>query len=393
MRRRQFLAESSRAALTASLLPLAGCTGKRALTAESNGPGTSALVTHLERQIPLWMQESKVPGLSIAVIHEAKIAWRRGFGIKDRASGEPVDVDTMFEAASTSKPVFAYAVMKLCEQGVLHLDTPLTRYTSERFVADDPRLDLITPRHLLSHTSGLQNWRSGKEPLRLQFNPGEKWLYSGEGYYYLQSVVTRLTGRVIPGGDCAQYEGGVEVCATDFDAWMKANLFASLGMASSCYLWNDTQAARMARPHDLIGEPNGKRYPERKPSAPAVARYGSAGALLTTPTDYARFLIEVIEPRPARGFRLGTENVREMLRPHVKLEGPYPSSWALGWQIFHNQRDFIYHGGDNKGFHCGALASVEGRCGYVVMTNGDNGPDVLRKLVTDVVVQQFLNAS
>ena len=65
----------------------------------------------------------------------------------------------------------------------------------------------------------------------------------------------------------------------------------------------------------------------------------------------------------------------------------------MGWQIFHNQRDFIYHGGDNKGFHSGALASVEGRCGYVVMTNGDQGPEVLRKLVTNDLVQQFLNES
>jgi len=337
------------------------------------------------------MRESNVPGLSIAAISNARITWRRGFGIKDHVSREPVDTDSMFEAASMSKPVFAYAVMKLCEQGVLHLDTPLTRYTSERFVPDEPRLDLITPRHLLSHTSGLPNWRSSTTPLKLQFNPGEQWLYSGEGYHYLQSVVTRLTGRVMP-GDCARFEAGFEVCATDFDARMKTNLLAPLGMTSSCYLWDHAQARRMTTPHDANGKPNGQRYLERKPSAPGVARYGSSGALLTTPTDYAKLLIGVMAPQPADAFRLSKESVREMLRAHVKLEGPYPSSWALGWEIFHNQRDFIYHGGDNAGFHCGALASVEGQCGYVVMTNGDGGPDILRKLVTDEVTQGFLNA-
>ncbi|HWN93506.1 MAG TPA: serine hydrolase domain-containing protein, partial [Methylomirabilota bacterium] len=107
------------------------------------------------------MQESHVPGLSIAVIKDARIAWRGAFGVKDVESREPVDRDTMFEAASMSKPVFAYVVMKLCEKGVVNLDTPLTRYTPERFVPDDPRLDLITARHVLSHTSGLPNWRSG----------------------------------------------------------------------------------------------------------------------------------------------------------------------------------------------------------------------------------------
>src|SRR5688572_5676810 len=183
MRRRHFLARGGCAALALPLLSIVGCARHRAVDVQSKRSAAArSLVAHLQKQIPVWMHESKVPGLSIAVISNARIAWRGGFGIKDRASQEPVTVDTLFEAASMSKPVFAYAVMKLCEKGVLHLDTPLTRYTSERFVPDDPRLDLITPRHLLSHTSGLPNWRSGDTALKLQFNPGEKWLYSGEGY-------------------------------------------------------------------------------------------------------------------------------------------------------------------------------------------------------------------
>ena len=81
-----------------------------------------------------------------------------------------------------------------------------------------------------------------------------------------------------------------------------------------------------------------------------------------------------------------------MLRPHVKLEeGRYPASWALGWQVFHNlHRDFIYHGGDNAGFHCSAVASVAGRSGYVAMTNGENGSSVLTNLLTFDLTQKFL---
>jgi len=385
MQRREFLVQSGRTAIGFSLLPLVGCVAGK-IQPRSTASPLETLIAHLEKQIPMWMEESKVPGLSIAVIKNAQVAWRRGFGVKDSASKEPVDTDTMFEAASMSKPVFAYVVMKLCEKGVLNLDTPLTKYTSESFLENDTRLDLITSRHVLSHTSGFQDWRSEKEPLSIHFTPGEKWLYSGEGYYYLQSVVTHLTGHVNP-KDCARYEAGLEVCATDIDAYIKANLFVPFGMNSSGYVWNDTFARRMARPHDPTGKPT-----DNKKSSPAsVARYGSTGALLTTPTDYAKFLIEVIDPRPSDAFRLKRESLKEMLRPHVKLEGRYPSSWALGWQIFHNPgRDFIYHGGDNEGFHCGALASVEGRCGYVVMTNGENGPEVLRRLVTHDLMQRFL---
>ena len=69
----------------------------------------------------------------------------------------PVDYDTVFEAQSMSKPVFAYRVMKLCEQGVLDLDTPLTKYTPDIFLKGDPRLELITPRRVLSHTTGFPN--------------------------------------------------------------------------------------------------------------------------------------------------------------------------------------------------------------------------------------------
>src|SRR6202023_2071285 len=104
-------------------------------------------------RIPKLMDKAVVPGFSIVIIQDAKLLWRRGFGVKNSASKEPVDNDTVFEAASTSKPVFAYAVMKLVEKGVIDLDTPLTHYTSERFLKGDPRLDLVTARHVLSHTS------------------------------------------------------------------------------------------------------------------------------------------------------------------------------------------------------------------------------------------------
>ena len=314
------------------------------------------------------MEEAKVPGLSIAIIKDAKLDWRRGFGVKDAASRKPVDDDTVFEAASMSKPVFAYAVMKLCERGVMDLDTPLTRYTSERFLDGDPRLDLITARHVLSHTSGFQNWRSKADPLAIHFTPGEKYLYSGEGYSYLQSVVAHVTGQPI-------------------EPYMRANLFTPFGMPSSGYLWNDTFQARMARPHDAKGRPTDNR----KSTAADVARYGSSGALLTTPTDYARFVIEVIAPRPSDSFRLGKTSLEEMLRPQVKVDDGYSSSWALGWKVLHTEKgDMISHGGDNPGFHCFTVASRERKAGFVIMTKGESGGRLLNRLLLGNLLKRFL---
>ncbi|PYV38007.1 MAG: hypothetical protein DMG06_26670 [Acidobacteria bacterium] len=130
LRRREFLVESSRAALSFSLLPLvARAPGNQKSAGLKDGTSEKTLIADLEKQIPKLMEKAKVPGLSIVIIKDAKLFWRRGFGIKDSVSKEPVDNDTVFELASVSKTVFAYAVMKLCEKGVMNLDTPLTKYT------------------------------------------------------------------------------------------------------------------------------------------------------------------------------------------------------------------------------------------------------------------------
>jgi CubicO group peptidase (beta-lactamase class C family) len=384
IRRREFLRHAIRATLSFSVVPsVAGAEWNWTRIQASKGASWETLRADLEKQIPALMKEARLPGLGIAIIKDGAVYWLRGFGVRNAATKEPVDNDTVFEAASMSKPVFAYAVMRLCDKGVMNLDTPLTKYTSERFLIGDPRLDLITARHVLSHTSGFQNWRSQKEPLKIHFTPGERHRYSGEGYSYLQSVVTHLTGRVNR-QVCAKYEDGLDVCATDIDAYMKANVLRPLAMRSSGYVWDDVDERRAARGHDAQGRPF-----ERSKGRPTdVARYASAGALLTTPTEYATFLLEVLDPKQPDAFRLKKESRDEMLRPHVKVGDSPPSSWALGWQLFHDgERTFIAHGGDNKGFHAFAVGAPDTKSGYVIMTNGDGGVDVLRKVMEKINAQ------
>lgn len=195
------------------------------------------LIANLEKRLPaLLVQTPTVPAVSMALVADAKLVWHGAYGVTDFETKTPVQPDTIFEAGSVSKTVFAYVVMKQCEKGVLNLDSPLTKYTSDRPIEGDPRLDLITTRRVLSHTTGLQNWRSPKDPLAIHFTPGERWSYSGEGYSYLQSVVSHLVGHVNP-NHCKTFEDGARVCATDFDAYMKANFFVPFGMASSGYLY------------------------------------------------------------------------------------------------------------------------------------------------------------
>ncbi|HEU4688123.1 MAG TPA: serine hydrolase domain-containing protein [Vicinamibacterales bacterium] len=384
--RRSFLSASGRAALGWPLLSLAACTRRDSVPAAADDGEWRTLIEYVEKEIPSLLDRSATtPGAAIALVADAQLLWSRGFGVTDRTTNAPVNADTVFEFGSVSKTVFAYEVMKACEKGLLDLDTPLTKYTSERFLAGDPRLDLMTARHVLSHTGGFQNWRSPEDPLKIQFTPGARWDYSGEGYSYLQSVLTHVAGRVDP-NDCKTFYDGLRVCGTDFDAYMKANLFVPFGMASSGYLYRDG----MARPHNE----KGVMIADRIARPPDAARYGSAGELHSTVSDYAKFLIEIIDPKPADAFRLSTASRAEMIRPQVKIKDTL--AWGLGWAIERQpgMSDILTHSGDNPGFKAMTAASVDRRSAFIAVTNGDRGfDDVIRPLVRSSQMREFLPVS
>jgi CubicO group peptidase (beta-lactamase class C family) len=337
---------------------------------------------YLEAQIADLMRATNVPGLSLAVFENGRIVWLCGFGVRDRASGVPVDSGTLFEAASMSKPLFAYVVLKLCEKGTLDLDTPLTHYTQRRPL-EDPRLNLITARHILSHTSGLvPDWRSSKEPLKIAFTPGEKWSYAGEGYYFLQSIVTDLTGRR-DRSQCDTFEAALKVCATNFGEYMESRLVVPFGMTASGYVGKQRFDGRRARPHDVKGDP----LPYRPSRAVDTARYGAAGGLITTPGAYAKFLMEVIDPKPQNDSHLSASSLKEMMTPQVEVGkvGDDTISWGLGWRIARTPRALYFgHGGENPGFQCISEACAADRSGFVAMTNGDNGSKLLEKLAPEL---------
>jgi CubicO group peptidase (beta-lactamase class C family) len=144
--------------------------------------------------MPELMAQAKVPGVSLSMLRDRQPTWSGSLGMTRKDSGEPVGTDTLFQAASLSKPVFAYLVIELVNQGLLELDRPLTHYWPNEFAGADPLVDRVTARHVLSHTTGWPNWRPAGEPLPRKFVPGERFGYSGEGYVYLQRVVEHVTG-------------------------------------------------------------------------------------------------------------------------------------------------------------------------------------------------------
>lgn len=143
------------------------------------------------------MDSLKIPALSIAIIQSGRMMYYKATGVKNDR-GEPVDSNTLFEAASMTKPVFAYAVHRLVQQGRISLDTPLCRYYPYDDIEYDDRYKRITARMVLSHTTGFPNWRGGGgSPLTIGFEPGSKYGYSGEGYEYLGLVVRHLLNKKV----------------------------------------------------------------------------------------------------------------------------------------------------------------------------------------------------
>jgi CubicO group peptidase (beta-lactamase class C family) len=328
----------------------------------------NAAVSRLEQTIPHLMTEADIPGLSIAVIRDSKVIWTRGFGVTNSETKARVNDNTVFEAASLTKPVFAYAILKLVDNGKLDLDTPLVKYLPGRYdVGDDPRLDQITARHVLSHTTGFPNWRPrGDKTLKMYFSPGLRFSYSGEGFVYLSKVVEQITGE-------------------SQQAFIKRTVFDPLDMKSSELVWRNEYESLKTFTHDWVGGVSGRGKPD-KPNA--------AASLHTTANDYAKFVIAML-----KGTGLKPATARLMLTPQasVTLAGAFnlnapdaklsPTvSWGLGWGLEQTQDGTAFwHWGDNGDTKAFVLAVPKQKTGLVMFANSANGLSIINELVESVM--------
>jgi CubicO group peptidase (beta-lactamase class C family) len=322
----------------------------------------SRTVAGLERELPGLMKEGEIPGLAAALVWEGKLVWHRGFGVANAATNEPVRENTVFEAASLSKPVFAYAVLKLVDSGRLDLDKPLTEYLPGEYdVGPDPRLKQMTARHVLSHRTGFPNWRRGS--LKIHFTPGERFSYSGEGYVYLSKVIERITGEPL----------------NDF---VKRTVFQPLGMTGSSYLWLDEFNTLAVTRHNEFGKPAGQN---KSPSANAAA------SLQTTARDFGLFIQAMLA---GTGLKPTTREL--MLTPQVRVDesgtnttsgpGSHPSpdlAWGLGWGLQTTAEGIsFWHWGDNGDSKAYVVAFERTKSGLVVFTNSANGLSIMTELLS-----------
>lgn len=327
-----------------------------------NDAAGEAEIARLQKDIPGLMKEAEVPGMTVVVLREGKVRWAQNFGVKKVNGGAAVDDGTVFEAASLSKPVFAYAVLKLVEQGKIGLDVPLTTYMPKPYIEGDARLEKITARIVLSHRTGFPNWRDGS--LTIHFTPGERFSYSGEGFVYLQRVVEQIEGKPL-------------------NEVMNELVFVPLGMSNSSYVWRADFDERTATGHGSDGSPQELWKPKE-----AVA----ASSLNTTAHDYALFVAAVLNEV---GLKAAT--FRAMETPQIAVDpectncterAPKELSknifWGLGWGIQKSGgEESLWHWGDNGSFKCFVVANPREKSGMVMFTNSENGLSIAPVVVRD----------
>lgn len=248
----------------------------------------------IDRSVARILTRTKANGLAVAVIDDGQVRFVRAYGMRNGAR-QPLMADTVMYGASLTKAVFAHLVLKLVDRGVLNLDTPLERYLNQPLPSYRPYADLsgdarwkaITPRHCLTHSTGFANFAflepDGK--LRIHFEPGTRYSYSGEGLILLQFVIEQGLGVSI--GDLAERE------------------FERLGMTRTSFKWRDDFAANLADGWNDRGEV--KAHDRR-------SRVRAAGSMDTTISDIAKFAAALL-----RGDGLSSASRREITKRQLPI--------------------------------------------------------------------------
>jgi CubicO group peptidase (beta-lactamase class C family) len=345
--------------------------------------GTSISAAEIDATVARVMRAAKVTGLGLAILNDGKVVYLKGYGQRDIAGSKPLTPDSIMSAASFSKVAFAYLVMQLVQAGVINLDKPAYEYLGKPLpevsgysdLAGDDRWKTITPRMLLEHTSGFPNWRrfTDDHKLRIYFDPGTRFAYSGEGIALLQRVVEAATHRSL-------------------EDLMQEKVFKPIGMSRSSMTWHLEYEENHADGYDENQKSLG---PQRR------LRADAAGSMKTTPRDFALFLQAV-----ANGQGLRKETLDQMLSPQTRITSKhqFPTlsredthendgirlSYGLGWGLYFTpQGEAFFKEGHDDGWRNYCVYFREPKIGMVIMTNSSNGENIYDELLQTLQQNHF----
>jgi CubicO group peptidase (beta-lactamase class C family) len=340
--------------------------------------GREVATSEIDATVARLMDAAHVTGAGIAIFHDGRIAYLKTYGYRDTEKRLALSPNSVMTAASLSKSAFATMVMHLVQDGTLDLDKPIAQYLPKPLaeypryqdLKGDDRYKKLTLRILLSHTSGFPNWRAFEEDrkLKIHFEPGTRYAYSGEGIDLAQMVVESATGQ----------SAAVLIDKT---------LCRPLRMTRTSMVWEQRFEDDFANGYDEYGRSLG---PEKRSTADA------AGSMQTTLQDYATFLSAVM-----RRQILDTRTTGKMLAPTIDIHSAhqFPSledktttahdpirlRYAVGWGLYSSPygKAFFKEGHDEGWRHL-ALCFNNGS-GILIMTNSSNGEGVFKPIMDSIL--------
>ena len=285
-----------------------------------------------------------IPGISLGLIKDGKLVFHKTYGYKNNSTKQPVDDETLFEAASITKPVFAYVVMRLAERGEIDLDKPLAEYLEFEDLAEYPEYKKMTGRHVLTHRTGLPNW--GRE---MEFSPGEKYGYSGEGFEYLKRVVAHVTGKSADEHIEEELKKPQQIQRMQFK--------------------NTSSLPRVVATGHINESPTVRFLPEES---------GMAWSMYTEAADFSKFAFTLL-------YRKGLE--KSTFDDMMTIHSEYPEDMhvnkdqkeGMGLGVSLRETEFgrvFGHGGNNGDFKCLFEVYEDLEMGFIVFTNSDTGDEL-----------------
>lgn len=321
--------------------------------------GTPKEINHF---METYMQYYQIPGVSLALIKDGTLVYYNTYGVRNTFTREPVDSNTLFEAASVTKPVFAFAVQRLAERGVINLDTPLYHYLPYPDIAYDERYKLITAKHVLTHRTGFPNWRwmNPDNKLDLKFIPGTSYGYSGEGFEYLKMVVEKVTGKKV-------------------EQVLQEEVIQPIGLWHTFFSRNDSLRSMVANGHyNML--PNYDDLPESP---------GMAWSMHTEAKIFTRFMLYLLEQRGLNPKTYETMFSKQSEYNYDPGEEKPKIPTYMGMSLEIRETPFgksFGHGGNNGDFKCTFRVYKDLKMGYVLFTNS-NTSDVLLQNIGQFMVE------
>lgn len=331
----------------------------------------AALEARIAATLQQKMHAAQIPGLAVGIITGGKVAYRRGFGVADINTRQPVTADTVFQLGSDSKMFVGIAMMQLKSQGKIDLDAPVTRYLPY-FQLADARYRDITLRQILSHRSGMPycveddacNKLDYQAPqfdagalerhvremasVKLLSTPGAAMQYSDIGFETIGDIIAKVSGE-------------------SFEDYVQRHIFTPLAMQHSSFLLRDMPPAALASPH--VADPALKVndfFPYSRQHAPS-------SHLLSSVNDMNRFALAQLQRGKLDGVRILPASAYDTMW-HPEIPTAIPSPWertlGLGWFLGeHDGHRLVGHGGGDTGFACGFVMAPEDGLAVVVMIN------------------------